>query len=329
MLRQMAAVVISLALAAVRTGAQEPGLPAPQGDSVLSGVVVDQLGRPVSGAQIALTTLGRSMRTTEAGAFRFDSVGPGRYELEFRRIGFTRQVWTVGVREGGTALLLQVEGTTHVLDPVSVRAARIGVGGVVFDTAHRPLAQVEITLNGGRKVRTNDEGQFFIPTPPGRFLLHARQKGFTTRMMSVVVSRDSGGQVALWMSPATRAAAAREAKVMEDFRSRMLYRNPVWSRLFTREDLNRLGFERLEQMAVAGSGQILPSVANNEYGQCVATVDGIYSTPLWTVDPADIEFAEVYGSKPPRPKRGNLSSGPIVDRHTRPGCPQVYVWLRH
>jgi hypothetical protein len=177
-------------------------------------------------------------------------------------------------------------------------------------------------------VRTGDDGQFFIGTPPGRYLLHARQKGYGTRMLSVVVAPDSGGQVAIWMAPASAGTAAREAFVMESFRSRMLHRNPVWSRLFTREDLNRLDFDRLEQIAVAGSGQLLPSAVENEYGVCTATIDGMYRAPLWSVDPTDIEFVEVYGSKPPRPKRGNLRSGPAVDRHTRPGCPQVFVWMR-
>lgn len=290
-------------------------------DSVLSGIVLDSRGRPVESAQILIMELRRTYRTMPDGSFWFDSVPPGDYELRFRKLGFEAQTWTVTVRLGGTALVLEVRPTIQLLEPIIARAGRSGVGGVVMDTAKRLLRDVEIRLNGGHLTRTDEQGRFFVGATPGRYLLHIRYKGHATQFMSVTVPRDSGVEIAAWLTPTTRGYAAREAFHLDAFRTRMLTRNAAWSRIYTRNEINRLGFTRLDQIATAGAGHSLSA--------CLATVEGQLRMPLWSLDAVDIEFVEVYAKKPPRPNRGNLSTGPLTDPAPKIGaCPDVYVWLR-
>jgi hypothetical protein len=291
-------------------------------DSVLSGVVLDFNGQAVASAQIVIMELRRSMRTTPEGAFWFDSVPPGDYELTFRKLGYAAQTWNVSSRPGGTALVLEVKPAIQVLDPIVARSARSGVGGVVMDTAKRLLRGAEIRLNGGRLTRTDELGRFFVGATPGRYLVHVRHRGHATQFISVTVPRDSGVEIAAWLTPGiSRGEAAREAFWLDEFRKRMLVRNPAWSRIFTRDDINRLGFTRLDQIATAGAGHSL--------SDCLATIEGLSTLPLWSVDAADVEFVEVYTRKPPRPNRGNLRSGPLTDPRPRIGpCPEVHVRLR-
>lgn len=308
--------------------AQVPDLLVPKGDGILSGVLIDARGEPVAEGQLTIPQLRRSYRTMPDGSFWFDSIPTGTYQLSFRRIGFLMREWNVEVRAGGTALLLQVEAAPQVLEPVISRAARVGVGGIVMDTAKTVLAGAEVRLNGGRIARTDAQGRFFIGTPPGRYLLHVRHKGHATQFISVSIPRDSGAEVAVWLTPTTRGAAARESFVLENFRARMQARNPVWSRLFTRDELMRTGFTKLEQIAVAGSGRALPTIVSNPDGECMAIVDGLTRVPVWSVDAADIEFVEVYGNKPARVRRNIRTTGDPAASQSMGGCPQVYVWLR-
>ncbi|MEX2178478.1 MAG: carboxypeptidase-like regulatory domain-containing protein [Gemmatimonadaceae bacterium] len=289
---------------------------------VIAGLVVDTRERPVGDALVSLLDIRRSARTASDGTFRFDSVSVGEYVLLVRRVGFEPIQTRIAVTAERRDILIRLVPLPHTLPPVLTRAARIGVGGVVLDTDNTPVAGVDVTLNGGRKARTDDAGRFFIRTPPGRFLLQVRGTGYATQMIGVEVRGDSGREVAVWMARTPRSAAARDAAVIERLRARLLARNPVWSRLFTREDINRIGFTTLEQIVIAGSGQAIANAFSFE-GECMATVDGLHRLPVWAIDAADIEFAEVYGRPPRSPRRGRR--GLVQDL---PECPPVYVWLR-
>jgi hypothetical protein len=90
---------------------------APTGPGTVAGVVVDsRAGRPVRAAvalhataataQAAHTARApRGRMTDSAGAFRFDSVPPGRYALEVRAIGFARRADSVAVTHGAGVVL--------------------------------------------------------------------------------------------------------------------------------------------------------------------------------------------------------------------------------
>src|SRR5262249_47316554 len=54
----------------------------------LFGSVVDPEGKPLAGAHVSLSTVGRESTTDSSGRFDFDRVPTGRTELEFERSGF-------------------------------------------------------------------------------------------------------------------------------------------------------------------------------------------------------------------------------------------------
>lgn len=269
-----------------------------------------------------------SVRSDENGVFTLDKIPPGDYVLLVRRVGFEPIQRQISVAEDTRGILIRMVPLPYTLPLVVTKAARIGVGGIVLDENDTPIPGAQVTLNGSRKTKSGDDGRFFLKTPTGRYLLQVRADGFASRLVSVTVA-DSGGEVAVWLTAASRDMAAREAAIMERLRLRLLNRSPVWSKVFTRDDINRVGFSTLEALVVAGAGHgisdAVPSIGDAE---CMAVVDGTYRVPVWSVDPAEVEFAEVYASRPARPSRGNLRSGPRTDRFGRTPCPVVYIWLR-
>jgi hypothetical protein len=66
------------------------------GTSALSGVVSDQQGRAVVGANVTLTNVGtnatRTTQTTDAGVYIFDLLPPGEYRIEVEATGFRKAV---------------------------------------------------------------------------------------------------------------------------------------------------------------------------------------------------------------------------------------------
>jgi hypothetical protein len=74
------------------------------GTSALNGVVSDQQGRAVVGANVTLTNVGtnasRTTKTTESGVYLFDLITPGEYRIEVEAAGFRK-----AVVENATALI--------------------------------------------------------------------------------------------------------------------------------------------------------------------------------------------------------------------------------
>jgi hypothetical protein len=80
----------------------------------LQGVVRDQQGGVIAGAEVAITqeatNVKHSMKTNEQGAFRFDELGIGQYKVEAEKSGFKTFITTVPVKLGdATALNVQLE----------------------------------------------------------------------------------------------------------------------------------------------------------------------------------------------------------------------------
>lgn len=115
---------------------------AQQPPSSVNGVVHDTSGSPLPNAQVAVIGLDRVTTTNFAGAFRFDNVPPGRYELYTTLIGYAAVRTAVIVPPGpGT----QVTVTMH---SSAVRLAAVQVTATRFAADPLDVTQSTVELSG-------------------------------------------------------------------------------------------------------------------------------------------------------------------------------------
>lgn len=88
-------------------------------------------GTPLHDVTVTVIGTARAARTDERGAFSFEAVSPGRYDVEARRLGSTVERHEVFVRSGETA------GVTFRLSDVAVNLVGIEVVGAPADALAR------------------------------------------------------------------------------------------------------------------------------------------------------------------------------------------------
>jgi hypothetical protein len=296
------------------------------GARTIVGFVADTDDRPLENAEVYITSLKRTTASGPDGSFRFDDVKPGKYQVGVRKIGYYPQGRSVTVGDQGGATAFWIGPTGPVTLPSVVSSAvRGGLSGVVGDTAFNaiPAAQIWV-LASDQRTRSDSTGAFFLDLKPGRHMVRVERAGYGSKLLSVTIPRDSGRRVMVWLTETTRGARARESQAIAEFSMRLTRRNPVWSTLYTREDIARSRKQLLSELVNAGNGRpVDPNL-------CTATIDGVYREPLWAIDAADIETVEIYT---PRPARGGVRSINAAGTRARPQpqaslCPGVFVWLR-
>jgi hypothetical protein len=334
MTRFLAAIL--LATTASGLGAQQRDsirLPLP-GPNIIHGFVADSLERPLEGAEVIIIGLKLSTLTGPDGTFRFEHIKPGRYNLTARKIGYypTGRVVQVGDNGGATAFWLARRAGSVDLPAVVTSARRGGLSGVVGDTAYNAIRGAKLwVLTSDRRAETDSTGAFFMDLKPGRYLVRVERENFGTQLVSVTVPKDSGRRVMVWMSPADRGTSARQSHALLEASLRMARRRPVWSTIYTREDITRSGFDQLSQLASAGAGYPIDQ-------ECRAIVDGdsARSVPIYAIDARDLESVEVYAAIPERRRYTSIMNrgGAAPPRNTglgsarQPRCAQVFAWLR-
>ncbi len=170
---------------------------------LLRGLVADSAGAPIASAQvIALEADGPTnepaLATTSAqGRFVFQDLGPGRYAIIVRRIGFVPLRTTLTLVEGGPRVVrFELVPLPQILEEVLVEVpglatddeslvARPPFRGIIVDSAGRPIPSAEIILAGstratrepGRRV-VGGTGTFeFRELRPGRYFVTVRHIG--------------------------------------------------------------------------------------------------------------------------------------------------------
>jgi hypothetical protein len=114
------------------------------GTSGLTGVVSDQQGRAVAGANVTLTNSGtnasRTTKTTEEGVYLFDLITPGEYRIEVEATGFQK----AAVENAKAAIGKQTEINIRLeIGQVSqVVEVRIGAQDVLINTQDASLGNV-------------------------------------------------------------------------------------------------------------------------------------------------------------------------------------------
>ena len=102
-----------------------PALNAQGGSATVSGLVVDSLGSPVAGAQVAIEGTNHGTITDALGGFRLTGVRPGRATLAVRRIGFRAVTRSINVTPSGAAqIMVTLSPVPEVLEAVEVQAKR-------------------------------------------------------------------------------------------------------------------------------------------------------------------------------------------------------------
>jgi hypothetical protein len=316
----------------------------------MTGVVRDTFAIPVDSVEISIISLQRRAFTGADGTFLFSDIKPGKYEVRARKIGYAPQVQEFTVDSAGGTGGFKLLPLPQVLRPVVTTVARGGISGVVGDTAFNALVGAEVRVVGKGKVTATDSlGSFYIPIEAGSYLLRFKQTGYAERLVSVIVPKDSGERIRVTLAPPTRALSLREAHNVDDMAERAMMRTNMYSRVFTRAELQRDKIEWVYDAVQMGFHQVHKGPPGLLDKDCVAMVNGgpdITEIGGLTVD--DVETVEVYdvgrlpesSDRQPRPWSGNQRFGsgmglvPITntDRavwaNRTKACALVYVWLR-
>jgi hypothetical protein len=339
-------------------GAQEPparlpavvvnAAPDKPGARKMAGVVRDTTGFPVDGVEITIASSHRRAVTAGNGAFQFENIAPGSYEVRARKLGYAPQVRTIVVDSAGGAGAFAMMPVPFALLPVISSAARGGLSGVVGDTAFHPLPGAEVRVVGHSDfTMTDSTGAFYLPVRPGNYTVSISQQGFDFKVIGVIVPPDSGRRITAYLSPQSHPPSVREVHNLEDFATRMAWRTIQNSKVFTRAELEAKGIEWVTDAVQMGSGWVAGGMDLDH--DCVAVKNGgpAYIS-LQSLMVEEIETIEVYkttsaGPTPPRPGQGarivnnrrtsvpqvqatNSHEAGLQNRGKR--CALVYVWLR-
>lgn len=323
------ALLASIAAGQAAVG-QQPA-PRPAGPGTIVGVVLDTIGNPVDSVELLVGSIQRRTRSGPDGTFRFDDIKPGKYNVAARRPGYYPQVRSVVVDDKGGTVSFSLAPGVRALPPVVSSAPLGGLSGVIGDTAYNIVSGALISVVASdHRARSDSMGLFHIALKAGKYMVRVERPGYRSRLVSVTIPNDSGRRMTVWLTPSTRAQDARDAMALDSLEMRLAVRSPVWSTIYTREDINRLGIEDGAQLARLGANSWKGSLDD----RCMAIIDGgPIKAPLWSIDAADLEMMEVYS-----PRRG---SGRVTS--IKPGgttaaessnaddyCSsvRVFVWLR-
>ena len=320
-----------------------PDLP---GAHKLAGIVRDTIANSLDGAEVAILDLQRRVFAAIDGSFRFENLAPGKYEVRARKIGFAPQVQTIVVDDSGGVGVFNLVPMPRSLAPVVSSAARGGLSGTVGDTAYRPIAGATIRVLGNAGSATTDSlGAFFIPLRAGKYIASVTQRGYESRLVSVMIPPDSGRAVTVFLARLSKPVSHEEASNLYLLEKRLELRKTSISRVFTRPELQQMGVEWGLDAVRRGVGQ----VASGRDGawvdpDCSVIVNGgpkIVDLNTLTID--DIETVEIYpgdqtpGEMPVKGKTGRPTTAlPRPPDATRQAvwsnktkkCPLVYVWTR-
>jgi hypothetical protein len=315
-----------VALAGASVSAQQPAAPKPAGPKTLVGIVTDTLGNPVDSVELVISSLKRQAMSKSDGTFRFDDIKPGPYQVLARRLGYYPQVQSATVDDKGGVVSFAILPGIRALPPVVTSVPRGGLSGVIGDTAYNIVSEAQVSvIASDRRTLSDSLGRFSLDLKPGKYMVSVSRPGYRTRLVSVTVPNDSGRRMTVWLTPTNRGQNNRDAMAFDALAARLARRNPVWSNIYTREDINRTGIEDGVQLARLGANK-------NMDDTCSAIIDGgPRRLPLWAIDAADIEAMETYTTPPPRRTITSINrNAPIrgqAQGTTTCGA-TVFVWLR-
>lgn len=172
------------------------------------GTVTTADGGPVVGRVVTLSTEWDSVRTRTAsnGAFRFDSVADGRYELRIALSGNSLWSQAIDIRGGITVSVhATLRPTVRRLNTVRVTASRTGVFGEIGDlTTYKSLDSAIVEVIGFRAADTTaNGGRFSLDSVAGgrNYVVRVSRRGYEVRTVSVRVPERGGFELNAYLEP--------------------------------------------------------------------------------------------------------------------------------
>jgi hypothetical protein len=174
--------------------ASAPSATTAQSPGEINGRVVDQSGRAVDGAQIALSPGERRAVSLEDGSFVIPGLARGDYKVSARRIGYQPASASVDVRDKPVKVTITLVPIPRVLDSIRVTAKESGVrySAVVLDQNDLPVTGAEVVAEGiDNGIVTDSLGEFMVPHIwPGTVMLRMRKMGYRAFFRSYRVVAD-------------------------------------------------------------------------------------------------------------------------------------------
>jgi hypothetical protein len=195
--------------------------------SAVSGVVRDELGRPLLEALVVIDADSNPLRarTDAEGRFRIPGVTAGRHEIRVVRIGYAPHVRIVDVGPDGLELTIELRSVPIPLDTVAVRVSRLGLHGTVltrgFDLMPhdpRPLrgAIVEV-MDSPYRTTTGNDGTFSIGSlGEGAYSVLIRLDRYQSRLTPIYIPRDGGIDVTIVLDSTVADWQRREDRELRD-----------------------------------------------------------------------------------------------------------------
>lgn len=265
---------------------------------VIHGTVRDSAsGQTLSGAVVELAgpSIRLNARSDQQGAFQFNRLAAGRYQLTVREIGFLETSRGVDVSERDATITISLAPATQRLDTVRVRANVTAVYGVVGTTAGlRPLADATVQVIGSQqKAITDSAGRFFIMLKKGgSYFVRARREGFADQFIPLDVPNDRAIETFILLDTGTVATGSDG--LWDEFDERLHWEGQHGA-LVPGEQLTRWGGSTSD--AIRGSQAFVRKGLQLTQNVCLF-VNGV-PKPGWPLDaipPDQIATVELYTS---------------------------------
>lgn len=306
------------------------GLNPPVQTGSFVGVVVDSSSRPIDGVEVVVSDPLRRARSGADGRFILENLPRGVYTVMIRKIGYQMVVRRYQVPEAGASATICMSDDGRRLLPVITAAKRLGLSGVVGDSALTPLSGAEVhVLAGGSPVLTDSAGGFFLPLRAGSYAVVVSKPGYGRELLSVTIPKDSGRAVAVWLG-AIPPNPNRLFAAYDDMRTRMQVAVANRSALITSEDLTKK-----YDLFFAAQDAIRQRLSVG----CSGLIDGgPYTLPIATIPKEEVAMMEIYLPPPVRrstrsisasgTKNGRTLSTAAERKDTGCGQVEVYIWLK-
>lgn len=264
----------------------------------IRGTVVDEAGRPIENAEVVIRQLQYVAVTSTTGQFVVTNVKAGRYNLNVRALGYSSVSARVSVGDMLVAVSFTLKRVSFTLPARVTTASRGGLSGVIADTGYRALSNARIRVIGmPEETVTDSAGAFFLPLSPGRYLVRLEREGYARQLIGVSIPENEGREIAAWMMPSKGRDNPRIGANLFDMRQRLIgadfagtarpMNGPATSRVFSREDIDKLGHRDLLALVRATAGVPVGS-------DCWVTINGgPRRDPLWRTSLMDVEFIEL------------------------------------
>ena len=183
----------------------------------------DTAGAPLVGADVLLGE--RRTSTGPSGAFRIDSLRPGRYAITIRMVGYDPiRSRVVIASTGPTELEFFMVATPQVLAPLIVESRRTGIYGAVGDTSYTAAvgARVQVAGTNGGEALTDSMGRFAFPNADrGVYMVRVTYPGYSARQFMVELKRGEGRELGVLLTPSRRAPSRSEEEALGHLGARL------------------------------------------------------------------------------------------------------------